>query len=200
MDRSVVVDHLLNNHIDDNTRIAYIYCNYKDQAAQTASNLVACLTRQIIGRSKALPERLAALHEDLGRQNRRPSFDDLKRLLVALCSQYARTYIIVDALDECEANRERRLFLPVFEDLPDATTKFFVTSRSNNEDILQTFSKAAQINIAASEPDLRKYIMERIDERKDFAHRLTPELKMKIISLISTGPSGMYGHICHIYS
>lgn len=133
-----------------------------------------------------------ALYEELGKQNRRPSFDDLKSLLVALCSQSSRTYIVVDALDECEANRERRLFLPVFEDLPDSTTKIFVTSRPNNEDIFQSLSRASQITITASELDLRKYIIERIDERKDFVNRVTPELKENIISAISTGASGMY--------
>ena len=191
-DSSVVIDHLLNNYVNENIRIAYIYCDYKDQAAQTASNLLTCLARQIIGRPKALPAQLAALHEKLKEQNRRPSFDELRRLLVALCNQYTRTYIVVDALDECEVTRERRMFLPVLENLPHANTKIFVTSRPNNEDILQSLSNASQVTIAASEPDLRMYIMERIDERKDFANRLTPELKEQIISTTSTGVSGMY--------
>ncbi len=184
---------MLNNHKD--AKIAYVYCDYKDQAAQTASNLVACLVRQIIGQPKVLPQQLAALGEDLEIQNRRPSLNDLKRLLLALCSQYTRIFIVVDALDECEAAHERRLLLPILESLPDARTRLFVTSRPNNEDISQTFRKASRITIAAPESDLRRYITERIEERKDFASKLTPDLKESITSTIPARASGMYDRL-----
>ena len=188
-----MIDHLINNYVDEDTRIAYIYCDYKNQTAQTAANLVACLVRQIIGRTKTLPKELATMHEELSNQNRRPSFDELKRLLVAVCNQYTRTYILVDALDECEASRERRLLLPLLESLPNAPTRLFVTSRPNSEDISQSFHNASQIDIEAPESDIRGYIMERIDERRDSACPLAPELKEEIISTISTRASGMYG-------
>ena len=190
--RSVVIDHLLNNYASEDTKVAFVYCDYKDQAAQTASNLIACLARQIIGRPQELPQQLAALHKELEQQNRRPSFDELRRLLVALCNQYARIYIVVDALDECEAIHGRRLLLPVLESLPNSITRLFVTSRPNNEDIFESFGKASQITIAAHESDLRRYIMERMEERKDFNKRLPPELKEKITSTIIVGASGMY--------
>ena len=170
----------------------YIYCNYKDQAAQTASNLIACLARQVIGRPKALPQGVTALYEKLQDQKRRPSFDELKRLLVAMCNEHEQTYLIVDALDECEASHERRLLLSVLESLPYTSAKLFVTSRPNNEDIVQTFGKASRIIISAPVSDLREYIVERMSERKDFLYRLTPELKETITAKISAGASGMY--------
>ena len=139
-----------------------------------------------------LPQPLATLHKELEQQNRRPSFDELKRLLIALCKHHARTYIVVDALDECEAVRERRLLLPVLKSLPNVSTRLFVTSRPNNEDILQSFGKASQIAIIAPESDLRRYITERMEERGDFVDRLTPELKEKITFTVSAGASGMY--------
>lgn len=194
--RSVIIDHLLNNYASEDTKFAFLYCHYKDQAAQTASNLIACLDRQIIGRPQELPQQLAALHKELQQQNRRPSFKELKRLLVALCNQYTRIYIVVDALDECEVNYRRRLLLPVFKSLPNSITRLFVTSRPNNEDIFQTFSKASQITIAARESDLRQYITEKIEERRDLVNRLTPELKKKTTSTISARASGMYEFHC----
>ena len=193
--RSVVIDHLLNNYASEDTKIAFVYCDYEDQAAQTASNLIACLARQVIGRPQELPQQLVALHKELEQQNRRPSFDDLKRLLAALCIQYARVYIVVDALDECEAI-QRRLLLPVLGSLPNSITRLFVTSRPNNEDISQSFGKAPQITIGASELDLRQYITERMEERRDFVKSLTPELREKITSTISAKASGMYVFHC----
>ena len=197
--RSVVIDHLLNNYASEDTKIAFVYCDYKDQAAQTASNLLACLARQIIGRPQELPQQLAALHKDLEQQNGRPSFDELKRLLVAFCKQFARIYIVVDALDECKAH-ERRLLLPVLKSLEEASTKLFVTSRPNHEDIVQNFGHASQISIVTPELDLRQYIKERIEERADFVNslRLSLELNEEITSTISARASGMYKapHLC----
>lgn len=89
--RSVVIDYLINNNADKVTKIAYLYCDYKDQAAQTAPNLIACLARQIIGCPEALPQQLVEMHKELKHQKQRPSFDVLKKLLIALCNQYDRT-------------------------------------------------------------------------------------------------------------
>lgn len=183
---------MLNNYACEDTKVAYVYCDYKDQAVQTASNLVACLARQVIGRPTALTQQLEELYRKLEQQKRRPSLDELKKLLVSLCNLYERTYILVDALDECEANRERRLLLPVLEVLPNTSTRLFVTSRPNNEDIFHSFGRAPQITIAAPELDLHRYTIERIEERRDFLTKLTPELKEKITSTVSAAASGMY--------
>ena len=192
--RSVVIDYLTNNNVGEDTKIAYLYCDYKDQAVQTAPNLIACLARQIIGCPKVLPPQLEKMHKELENQRRRPSFVEVKRLLVDLFKKYERIYVVVDALDECEAIRERRLLLPVLEGLPRTSGRLFVTSRPNNEDISKIFGKESQITISATESDLRRYVTERITEQEGRASiiRLKPELKENIISTVSTGASGMY--------
>ena len=190
--RSVVVDYMFSNYASEDTKVVYIYCDYKDQAAQTASNLIACLARQMIGHPAALPQQLVALHRDLISQKKRPSLDELKTLLIGLCNQSARTYIIVDALDECEANHERRLLLRMLEVLPPKLVRLFVTSRPNSEDISRHLSKASQIIITAPESDLREYIIEKMEERRDRADRITLDMKETIILTVSTRASGMY--------
>ena len=161
---------------------------------QTASNLIACLARQLIGYPKVLPQQLEEMHQELEHEKRRPSFDELRKLLLARCNHYDRVYVIVDALDECEAIQARRLLLPVLEQLPRASGRLFVTSRPNNEDISNTFGKHLKIAIAASESDLRQYVAERIaeEERRTSAIRFKQELKESIISTVSAGASGMY--------
>ncbi|KAM0802314.1 hypothetical protein BDR22DRAFT_803268, partial [Usnea florida] len=191
---SVVIDYLTNYYAGEDTKIVYLYCDYKDQAVQTASSLIACLARQIVGHPKVLPQQLEEMHKELEHQKRRPSFDELRKLLVALCNQYDRVYLIVDALDECEAFEQRRLLLPVLEELPRTSGRLFVTSRPNNEDISNTFGKQLKIAIAASESDLRQYVAERIaeEERRTSAIRFKQELKENIISSVSAGASGMF--------
>ena len=65
---SIVVDHLFKTIVSDDVRVAYIYCDYKDQAMQTASNLIACLARQLIGTPSKLPQQLEKLHKELEQQ------------------------------------------------------------------------------------------------------------------------------------
>ena len=65
---SIVVDHLVKTIVSDRVRIAYVYCDYKDQAVQSASNLIACLARQLIGIPLKLPQQLEKLHKELEQQ------------------------------------------------------------------------------------------------------------------------------------
>lgn len=37
----IVVDHLVKTLVNDNVRVAYVYCDYKDQAVQCASSYIA---------------------------------------------------------------------------------------------------------------------------------------------------------------
>ena len=159
---------------------------------QSAPNLIACLARQLIEGSRKIPQRLQQLYKKLELQRRKPGLEELKNLLVDLCNERERTYVLLDALDECEAIHERRRLLPLLHALPHGSTRLFVTSRPNNEDIRQVFKKAAQIVIAAPSSDIQCFVLETMEERKDFVERLTPQLKDQIITTISARASGMY--------
>ncbi|KAL6713765.1 hypothetical protein ACLMJK_008257 [Lecanora helva] len=189
---SIVIDYLTTLYSSSDARIAYVYCDYKDQATHTSSNLIACLARQLIGRPEKLPQQLLKLHEKLEFQKRRPDSDELEHLLVSLCNERELTYILVDALDECEATIQRRRFLPLLQSLPQGAARLFVTSRPNNEDIYDAFSTVSQIVISAPVIDIKRFVTERMDEKRDFAKRLSPELKDQITSTISSRASGMF--------
>src|SRR5436190_6106950 len=189
---SIVIDHLSKKFNGTDIRIAYLYCDYKEQAIQTASNLVACLVKQLIGRPKRLPSLLEKLYKDYGQQGGRPTPEELKMLLVTLCNERECTYIVVDALDECDATHERKHVLPLLQTLPQGSTRLFVTSRPYNEDIQCLFESALQITIAAPESDIRRFVTEKMEEKQEFMQRITPELKERIISTISDRASGMW--------
>ena len=124
-------------------------------------------------------------------RRRRPDLEELKWLLVTLCNERERTYIVVDALDECDAIHDRRLFLPLLQSLPYGSTRLFVTSRPNHEDIYHVFAMAPQITIAAPESEIKRFVTEKMEERKEFMERVTPELETQIISTICARASGM---------
>ncbi len=158
---------------------------------QTTSNLIACLTRQLVGWPKSLPLQLERLYKELEPQRRRPSLEELRNLLVTWCNERRRTFIIVDALDECEATQQRRHFLPLLKSLPHGSTRLFVTSRPNNEDIYRIFKTVPQIQIAAPDPEIQRFVTEKMGEREEFIDRVTPALRDEIVSTISARASGM---------
>ena len=102
---------------------------------------------------------------------------------MALCNERERTCVIVDA-DECDVTHERRLFLPLLQSLPYRSTRLFVTNRPSHEDIYHVFTTASQITIAAPESETERSVTKKMEERKEFIERVTPELKNQIISTI----------------
>ncbi|KAL2039228.1 hypothetical protein N7G274_007896 [Stereocaulon virgatum] len=112
-------------------------------------------------------------------------------LLVTLCSERERTYVIVDALDQCEASNERRSFLLFLQSLPYGSTRLLVTSRPNHEEIYYTFTTASQIKIAAPDSEIERFVTEKMEERKEFVERVTQDLKSQIISMICARASDM---------
>ena len=124
-------------------------------------------------------------------RRRKPDLEELKTLLVTLCNERERTYVVVDALDECDAIQERRHFLPLLQSLPYGSTRLFVTSRPNHEDIYHVFKEVSQVTITAPKSEIKRFVTEKMEERKEFIERVTPDLKDQIISTICTQASGM---------
>lgn len=186
---SIIVDYLTRIYESDDVRVAYVYCDYKDQALQTASNLIACLARQVVGHPTKLPVQLEFLYTELKRQQRRPSVLELKHLLADLCGERKKTYVIVDALDECE--HERRDFLPLLESLPHGSTRILITSRPYSEDIHRFFLSAPRITITASDADIKQFVQEQMEDRTDFLERTTSSLRDLITDKVCSRASGM---------
>lgn len=182
---------MIRYHQTDEIRIAYIYCDYKDQSNQTATNLIACLIRQLIGNANRLPQQLTELYERLEKEKRRPTLEELSRLLVIVCNERSHTYVLVDALDELERLRERKFVLPLLKALPAGSTRLFVTSRPNHKDINNVFSPELQISISAPDSDIRQFVREKVERNDEFTRLITPDLEAEIIATISERASGM---------
>ena len=113
-------------------------------------------------------------------------------LLLALCRITPRTFIIIDALDECTVVEERTRFLSVLSSLGEASIKTFVTSRPNLGDINALFRQVPQVKIVATENDIRKYVKDKTEANAAFIRRITPKIKEQIINIIAGRARGMY--------
>jgi Cdc6-like AAA superfamily ATPase len=107
---AITIDHLLRTTRSDSIGIAYIYCNYKEQADQNTASLLAIILKQLAYGRPSIPEPISRLYEDHSTRRTRPSLEEIFSALQSVLRNYSAVYVVVDSLDECpEGTRSRIL-------------------------------------------------------------------------------------------
>jgi hypothetical protein len=180
----MVIQYLKHHYKTADVGIAYLYCDYKDQ--QPCLDLVGSLIRQLVEQNVDLTEQVSKLFDS----KESPTLNDYRHFLLSLCGKFRRTYVLVDALDECSV-KVRTSFIPILKGLEEASVRLFVTSRPNPEDIKVHFQEAPRIDIRATDKDIRLYEQERMNANETFRERI-PEVHFgEIVEAITKRASGM---------
>jgi len=190
---SIIVEHLSTKFQNDaTTSIAYLYCNYRRQQEQKPADLLASILKQLI--QPSMPESVKNLHERHRDKRTRPSFGEISEVLHSVVGNYSRTFIIIDALDECQvSDGSRKKFLSEMLNLQAKTgVSLFATSRFIPE-IMEEVKGGICISleISASDEDVRKYLDGHMLQLPSFVLRsldLQEEIKTEIIKAVD----GMY--------
>jgi Cdc6-like AAA superfamily ATPase len=184
---SIVVEHLQAKFRNDpSIGIAYLYCNFRRQQEQNAADLLASLLKQLIQR-QPLPENVTGLYKRHNDERTRPSFDEISKVLHSVVADYSKTFIIIDALDECQVSR---LLSEIFNLQAKTNASLFATSRFIPE-IMKKFDGSISLEIRASNEDVQRYLdghMSQLPSCVQRSHDLQEEIKTEIIKTID----GMY--------
>jgi Cdc6-like AAA superfamily ATPase len=187
---SIVVEHLEGRYEDDDSvGIAYLYCNFRRQQEQNPSDLLASLLKQLMQGHISLPEDAKRLYERHKRKRTRPSFDEISKVLHAVVVNYSRTFIIIDALDECQVSDDgrRRFLSEIFILQANTGANFFATSRFIPE-IIKDFEGCISLEIRASDGDVQRYLDGHMSMLPSFVSRsldLQEEIKTEIIKAVN---------------
>lgn len=157
---SVVVNDLYNRFQNDPTvGIAYFYLNYRRHKDQKIEELLACLLRQLATCHNSLPHSVLALYHRHQRWWTRPSLPELVAALKVIVRTYSRTFVIIDALDECQdSDRSRTNLLTELFLLQKARgINLLATSRSIPE-ITEWFNGCPSLGICPSQDDIWHYL------------------------------------------
>lgn len=190
---SIVVRHL--HRIFQNDRsvgIAYLYCNFQRQQEQKPADLIASLLKQLIQRQPSVLKVVKSLYNQHKPRQTRPSLDELRNTLHQVAANYQKTFIIIDALDECQASPDgREMFLREIFDLQSNTNaNIFATSRFIQE-IERRFNRSIRLEIRAKDTDVQKYLHEKLQNCSSLIsddNSLQEEIKTKIAKAVD----GMY--------
>ncbi|KKZ59879.1 hypothetical protein EMCG_05308 [[Emmonsia] crescens] len=104
---SIVVHHLHRIFQNDHSvEIAYLYCNFQQQQEQKPADLIASLLKQLIQRQPSILKVVKSLYNQHKLCQTRPSLDELRSTLHQVAASYQKTFIVIDALDECQASSD----------------------------------------------------------------------------------------------
>ena len=212
--RAIVVDHLQRLYASyEDVAILLVYNNYKglyflfgvklpesrklilvplDHEAQSATNIIGSLLSQVLLKPSNVSKEVMELYQKCQRMNTRATDDELCGILCAQLLKFTQVFVLVDALDEFNAetgNREH-LIIQLQEILKQDTARLLITSRHNVE---CSFSDAKHIEIRASDADIREYLRFRVlsNSSLKFRVRLDATLQTSIIDRLAENAKGM---------
>jgi Cdc6-like AAA superfamily ATPase len=190
---SIVVNELITRFENDKSiGVAYIYCNFRRQDKQKAGDLLANLLRQLVQGRPSLPEDVKSLYDKHKEKHIQLSFDESLKALYSVTAMYSRAFIVVDALDECQASDgcRSRFLSEIFNLQVKTRANLFATSRFIPE-IENQFKECLRLEIRASEEDVCRYLNDHMSPLPSFV-RSKPNLQEEIKTKIVGAVEGMY--------
>jgi Cdc6-like AAA superfamily ATPase len=190
---SIVVKELTTRFQNDKSiGVAYLYCNFRRQDEQKVGALLTSLLKQLTQSWPSLPDSIKVLYNSHKDKRTRPSLDEISRALQTVANMYTRVFIIIDALDECQAihGHQATFLSELLNFQAKCEANVFATSRDMPE-ITKRFQGSISLEIRATEYDVRRYVDGYISHLPSFIGRradLQDEIKTEIVNAVD----GMY--------
>jgi hypothetical protein len=191
---SMVIDDLHIQFQDQSdVGVAYLYCNFRQRDEQRAEGLLASLLKQLSQERPSLPDIVKTLYDHHQKKQTQPSLDEISRTLQSVAAIYSRVFIVVDALDECQASDccRSKFLSEVFSLQAKTRINFFATSRPI-PDIEREFKGYPSCEILASDEDVRRYLDGHMSQLPGFVSK-RQDLQKEIKTIITEAVEGMYG-------
>lgn len=192
-----VVDYFLTHtRLEDGIGVAYIYLNFRRQEDQKLPHLIASLVKHLAQQNTSAIQSLKTLYDAHVKNKTRPSINELNELLNAIVHSpsFERIFIIVDALDECQAAENCRLkFTCVLSRLVQAgKANVFATSRPSPElqNALQQ-SSTISLELRATDEDVQVYLEGNFENLPNCI-KSSSVLQDQIKSTIAKAADGMF--------
>jgi hypothetical protein len=155
---AITVDHLQKSMQTPDVGVAYVYCNYKRQADQTTSSLLAAMLKQLVQDRPSIAKPVTSLYDHHEVQKTRPSVEETLGALQSVLADYSRMYVVIDALDECVHDHRRELLSKLRELQSKTGLRLMATSRFI-PDIIEEFNGMSQLEVRAADADVKRFVV-----------------------------------------
>jgi archaellum biogenesis ATPase FlaH len=179
--------------------IVQFYFRYDNRTNQTAENVVRSFLQQLLYQFDVVPPSVSKAYEQSMKYGSKAN-PQYVELLTNCLEEFARVFILIDALDECIDN-DRQELLRIVENLQqvlESQVKLFITTRSHHyqKDLIhkKSLQEAGVLEIEADTEDIKKYLKKKL-ENAPRAENLTQEMRDNIMTTISSKAKGLYNPI-----
>lgn len=187
---SIVIDYLKRQTSSEGQdAVLCLFCNFNEQANQTAYKFMGALLKQLAQGSRSLSSGIRSIY-DTREAVHRSHFRVLADAFRTELKRYSKTFIVIDALDEVSESADIRTML--LEELRSCPVNLLVTSR-HDPTIKKQFYEAQHCEIHATDEDIRSYISKRIGLEKRLSRQIrrVPSLEDDIPARIVDSAKGM---------
>ena len=193
---SLVIDRLSDGTSEGSVSVVYLYCDFRTQKSQVTPQMLASLLKQVVCRLEAIPVEIDRAFQKAkqGSDGRGLSVSEILKLLPAALRSQKRTFICIDALDECVTeNRSEflRSLRSIVKDSPNV--RLFATGRPHIQAALEGHHNGA-LQVMLFKPmkgDIRKYLKMKLQD-DIFPEVMDSELRQDIMEVIPEKISEMY--------
>ena len=165
---SLVIDSLGDRARGQGVTVGCFYFDFAALKEQSPASMLGAVLRQVVNGLREVPKEIAQAYEDqkevIG--GRRPRLADIVKMLQNTAS-IKRTFICIDALDECVAGYLVRILDSLNQILQRSPgTRMFVTGRPHIEaEVRKRLSgKMTALRITPRRHDIISYLHSRLDE------------------------------------
>jgi len=163
-----VVDSLCDQAGGENIAVACFYFDFAAQKEQSLASVLGAILKQIVGGLDEVPGEITRAYEDQKKVigGRGPRLSDVVRMLQTTTSE-KRTFICIDALDECAAGHQVKLLDSLSQILQNSpSTRILVTGRPHIEAKIgkRLAGRVTSVPITPRRDDIRSYLHSRLDE------------------------------------
>jgi len=162
------VDRLYDQTKGQDAAVTCFYFDFAARKEQSATNVLGSLLKQMISGTGKIPEeiRRTLREQKEAAGGRRPQLVDIVKML-QLTASSQRTYICIDALDECAAAQRFRLFDSLKEILERSpSTRVFVTARPHIRAEIEKrlAGRVESVSVGPTRDDIVSYLHARLSE------------------------------------
>ena len=165
---SLVIDSLCDQAEGQSVAVACFYFDFAAEKEQSAKSMLGALLKQVVGGLEEVPGEIVKAYENQKKiiGGRAPQLSDIVKMLQSTTSD-KRTFICIDALDECAAENRIKLLNSlnkILQKSPD--TRIFVTGRPHISDEIgkRLSGRVKTVRITPRRGDIIRYLHSRLDE------------------------------------
>ena len=165
---SLVIDRLCDKAREQNATVSCFYFDFAAQKEQATTNMLGALLKQLVSGLEETPEEISRTYQDQRSAvgGRGPLLSDIVKMMQTASSK-KRTFICIDALDECVAGYRVKLLDSLNQILEKSPgTRIFMTGRPHiwPEIGRRLVGRVADLSISPKQDDITIYLRTRLAE------------------------------------